>query len=99
MKQLSIAPMTREIDVNEITIAVSEMSIEANTVASCDLRDALKSSMTKEESPVGKAVIKQLLDNPTRAKEIGKKGREVAKEKFNYKEIAKKVISLVENKK
>jgi len=55
--------MTREIDVNEITIAVREMSIEANTVASCDLRDALKLSMAKEVSPVGKAVLKQLLEN------------------------------------
>lgn len=55
--------MTREIDVNEISIAVREMSIEANTVASCDLRDALTISIEKEESPVGKTVLRQLLDN------------------------------------
>ena len=63
MKQLSIANMTREIDVHKITAAVRRMSIEANTVANCDLRDALTNSLKKEESPVGKAVLKQLLDN------------------------------------
>ncbi|MCK5672296.1 MAG: fumarate hydratase, partial [Spirochaetales bacterium] len=63
MKQLSMATMIREIDVNEITVAVREMSVEANTVASCDLRDALTNSLEKEESPVGKAVLRQLLEN------------------------------------
>ena len=55
--------MTREINVNEITIAVREMSIEANIVPSCDLRDALTSSIEKEDSPVRKAVLRQLLEN------------------------------------
>ena len=43
--------------------------------------------------------LKQLLDNPIQAKEIGKKGREVAKEKFNYYELSKKVIELIKNAK
>ncbi len=55
--------MTREIDVCEITKAVSDLSIEANTVAGCDIRAAFEKSIDKEESPVGKAVIKQLLEN------------------------------------
>lgn len=55
--------MIKEINVNEITRAVSEMSIEANTVASCDLRNALTSSLDKEVSPAGRAVLHQLLKN------------------------------------
>ena len=53
----------RQIDLREITQAVKELSIEANIKANCDLRDALKNSMVKEVSPVGKAVLKQLLKN------------------------------------
>ncbi len=61
--------MTREIDVKEITDAVKEMSIEANTVAGCDLRKALAVSLEKEESPLGKAVLRQLLENQKIAEE------------------------------
>jgi fumarate hydratase subunit alpha len=68
VKQLSIDTMTREIDVNEITIAVRELSIESNTIASCDLKDALKSSIAKELSPVGKVILKQLIKNQDIAK-------------------------------
>lgn len=55
--------MTREINVNEITRIVRELSIDANTVSNCDLRAALSSSLEKEESSAGKAVLKQLLEN------------------------------------
>ncbi len=53
----------RELDLYEITRAVRELSIEANTVANPDLRIALEKSLDKEESPAGKAVLHQLLQN------------------------------------
>jgi len=58
----------REIDLGEISRAVKELSIEANTVANCDLRGALKDSLEKEESPAGRAVLNQLLKNQDIAK-------------------------------
>lgn len=60
--------MAREINVSEITSAVRDLSIEANTVANCDLRDALTASTDREVSPVGKAVLTQLLKNQDIAK-------------------------------
>ncbi len=60
--------MFREIDVSEITTAVRDLSIEANIVANCDLRDALTVSLKKEISPVGKAVLGQLIKNQDIAK-------------------------------
>ena len=53
----------RELDLYEITRAVRDLSIEANTVANPDLRSALEASLDKEESPSGKAVLHQLLQN------------------------------------
>ncbi len=53
----------RELDLYEITRAVRDLSIEANTVANPDLRIALEASLDKEESPSGKAVLHQLLQN------------------------------------
>ncbi|MDA3940661.1 MAG: fumarate hydratase [Spirochaetia bacterium] len=58
----------RNIDLEIITRAVKELSIEANTVANCDLKDALSLSIEKEVSPVGKAVLGQLLKNQNIAK-------------------------------
>jgi len=58
----------RQINLSEITRAVKELSIEANIIASCDLRAALKDSVKKEVSPVGKTVLKQLLKNQDIAK-------------------------------
>ncbi|RKX91712.1 MAG: fumarate hydratase [Spirochaetes bacterium] len=58
----------REIELREISRAVKELSIEANTVANDDLRCALKASIEKEESPAGKAVLNQLLKNQDIAK-------------------------------
>ncbi len=59
----------REINISEITETVRELSIEANLVAGCDLRDALTHSLEKEESPAGKVVLRQLLDNQVIAEE------------------------------
>ncbi len=53
----------RELDLYEITRAVRDLSIEANTVANADLKSALERSLDKEESPSGKAVLHQLLQN------------------------------------
>jgi len=39
------------------------MSIEANLVTSPDLRDVLASSVNKEESQAGKAVLRQFLES------------------------------------
>lgn len=58
----------RQINLGEITRAVKELSIEANTIANCDLRDALIASVDKEVSPVGKAVLNQLIKNQDIAK-------------------------------
>ncbi len=58
----------RDIDLGEISRIVKELSIEACTVANCDLRGVLKDSIDKEESPVGKAVLNQLLKNQDIAK-------------------------------
>lgn len=53
----------RKINIKKISQAVKELSIEANTIANCDLRNALTSSIKKEISPAGKAVLGQLLKN------------------------------------
>lgn len=60
--------MTREINVSKITSAVRDLSIEANLVANCDLREAFISSIDKEVSPAGKAVLVQLIENQDIAK-------------------------------
>jgi fumarate hydratase subunit alpha len=53
----------REINVSKITDVIHDMSIEASIVANDDLVDVLKNAQKEEESPVGKAVLTQLLDN------------------------------------
>ncbi len=53
----------REIDVREIRDAVKRLSIEANTSVTPELREKLKESLREEESPTGKAVLRQLLEN------------------------------------
>ena len=63
LKHLSISPMKRELDVQLITDAVREMSIEANISLSSDIKDAFSASLEKEISPSGKAVLRQLIEN------------------------------------
>ncbi len=53
----------REIDVREITDIVKRLAIEANTSANEDLKKKLVESLAREESPTGRAVLKQLLSN------------------------------------
>jgi len=53
----------REINVNDLTKSIRKLSIEASTIANDDLVEVLKASHLKESSPVGKAVLSQLLEN------------------------------------
>ena len=52
-----------EIDVADVTAAVKKMCIEANYNLPADVYDALKKGKEAEESPVGKAVFDQLIEN------------------------------------
>ncbi len=61
----------REIDLSMVTTAVKELSVEANTAANSDLSEALGRSFKEEESPQGKAVLKQLLENHRVAETTG----------------------------
>lgn len=58
----------RELHVNSIIEAVSEMCIEANYYLSDDIKDAFLSAKDKEESPIGKDIIDQLIENAGIAK-------------------------------
>lgn len=55
--------LMREINVNDLTKIVRDLSIEASTIANDDLVQALNNAHEKENSPVGKAVLGQLLEN------------------------------------
>ncbi len=60
----------REISTKEIIKAVRDMCIDANYNLGKDVEDALRRAYEKEESPVGKETLKQILDNV----EISKQG-------------------------
>jgi len=53
----------RKVDVKEITEIIKKLAIEASTIANDSLVESFERSLAKEESPVGKAVFKQLLEN------------------------------------
>jgi fumarate hydratase subunit alpha len=53
----------RDLDVREITTAVKEMCITANYDLPADVYDALKGAQETEESPVGREVLGQLVEN------------------------------------
>ncbi|NOY78820.1 MAG: fumarate hydratase [Calditrichaeota bacterium] len=53
----------RELDVGEITQAVKRLSMEANYFLGDDQVNALKEALKKEESPVGKSVLNQIVEN------------------------------------
>lgn len=53
----------REIDVKNLTKVIKKLSIEASTIANDDLKQSIEEAHQKEESPVGKAVLEQLLEN------------------------------------
>jgi fumarate hydratase subunit alpha len=61
----------REIRVEDITSTVKRLCIEANTILEDDMIEALNMASEKEESPVGKDIFRQLLENAKIAREQG----------------------------
>jgi fumarate hydratase subunit alpha len=53
----------REISTKDIIKAVRDLCIDANYHLGKDVEDALRKAYDQEESPVGKATVKQILDN------------------------------------
>ncbi|MEO0096891.1 MAG: fumarate hydratase [candidate division WOR-3 bacterium] len=58
----------REIPVNEITKKVAQLCIEANCLLGEDVKNKVKEAIEKEESPLGKEVLRQILENAEIAK-------------------------------
>jgi len=58
----------RTVKVSKITSAVKKLCIDANYYLEEDVINALKKGIEKEESPVGKAILKELLENAEIAK-------------------------------
>ncbi len=59
----------RELDVSAVTDKVAELAWRANTRLRPDAMDALAAALSKEESPLGKRIIEQLIDNAKIAQE------------------------------
>ncbi len=59
----------REISASDITKTVKDLCIDANYNLGQDVQDALRKMYEKEESPVSKATLKQIIDNFEIAKE------------------------------
>ncbi len=58
----------RDVDVGEITSAVKNLSMETNYYLGDDVIKALSAAAEKEESPLGKEIINQILENAIIAK-------------------------------
>ena len=61
--------MVREIEVAAVTQAVKTLSIEANEVLGEDVLDCFQEALRNEESPVGREVLGQLIENARIARE------------------------------
>jgi fumarate hydratase subunit alpha len=61
----------RDIRAEEITYTVRRLCIEANTILGDDVIEAFRKGLEKEESPVGKDIFRQLLENARIAREEG----------------------------
>lgn len=59
----------RVLDLNEVTNKVYEMLLDACTNIPCNVLKSLKEALEKEESPLGKEVIKKIIANDELAKE------------------------------
>jgi len=59
----------REISTAEVTKTIRRLCMEANTVLEDDVIEAYKNGYEKEESPVGKDIFRQLLENARIAEE------------------------------
>jgi fumarate hydratase subunit alpha len=53
----------REISTQDITKAVKKLCIDANYNLGEDVQESLRKALDKEESPVGKATLQQIIDN------------------------------------
>lgn len=53
----------RTIDISQITTAVAQLAVDANYYLSNDIRMALEAGREREESPLGKAILGQLVEN------------------------------------
>ena len=53
----------REISAKKITETVKELCIDANTNLSEDVQEALNRSLAREESPTGREIIRQIIQN------------------------------------
>jgi fumarate hydratase subunit alpha len=58
----------RAINISEITSAVKKLCMDANYYLDDDVMEAFKKGIEKEESPVGKALLKELIENAEIAK-------------------------------
>lgn len=68
MYKLEVTKM-REISVSEITEAVKKLCISANYNLNSDVYSAIENSKDNEQSPIGKNILSQLLENADLAKE------------------------------
>lgn len=62
MYKLEVTKM-REIPVSEITEAVKKLCISANYNLNSDVYSAIENSRDNEQSPIGKNILSQLLEN------------------------------------
>lgn len=53
----------RRISAKRVTAAVKKLFIEANTCLNADVVSSLRKALKKEESPIGKQVLKKILEN------------------------------------
>ncbi len=53
----------RTIDASQITAAVAKLAVDANYYLSTDMRSALEAAREQEESPLGKTILGQLVEN------------------------------------
>ncbi len=61
----------REINASLITETVSRLCIEANLHLPCGMRECIQGSIEREESPLGKSVLSDLVSNIDCADELG----------------------------
>jgi fumarate hydratase subunit alpha len=61
----------REIPTEEITSTIRRLCIEANTILGDDVIEAFSKGLKREESPVGKDIFRQLMENARIAAEEG----------------------------
>ncbi|MDR3645003.1 MAG: fumarate hydratase, partial [Clostridia bacterium] len=61
----------RELEARSITEAISRLCVEANSGVPQDLRAALEEACTREESPLGREVLLDLLRNLDAARALG----------------------------